>query len=139
MYNLSITIIKNVLNLTYIENTGGAFGFGNNNTMMLIILNVILITMILKIALSKKNKLSNYILIGLGLVLSGGIGNLIDRIFRGFVIDYIDFNPLIKYPVFNIADICVVLGCMIVGINIIVDVIKERNKLSKIQYTGRNK
>lgn len=50
-----------------------------------------------------------WILISLATIVAGGIGNLIDRIFRGYVIDYIDITPLIKYPMFNIADICVVV------------------------------
>ena len=128
IYNSSITVIKGVLNLTYIENTGGAFGIGNNSTIMFVIANTIVITLITKFIISKKNDLSTCILIDLGLILAGGIGNLIDRIFRGFVIDYIDFNPLIKYPVFNLADICVVVGCMIIGINLVVNIIKERKE-----------
>jgi len=123
IYNSSITVIKGVLNLTYIENTGGAFGIGNNSTIMFVIANIIIITIITKLILSKNNELPTYILLGLGLIIAGGLGNLIDRIFRGFVVDYIDFNPLIKYPVFNIADVCVVIGCIIAGINVIANVV----------------
>ena len=104
------------MDITYVENTGAAFGIGNDSTIMFIIVSVILITVITKFILSEKNQISTYILVSLGLILAGGIGNLIDRIFRGFVVDYIDFSPLIKYPVFNFADICVVVGCMIVVI-----------------------
>ena len=43
-------------------------------------------------------------------------------------IEFIDINPLIKYPVFNLADICVVVGCMIIGISLIIDVIKEKKE-----------
>ena len=93
---------------------------------MFIIVNAIIITLITKFILSKKNDISTYVLIGLGLILSGGIGNLIDRVFRGFVVDYIDFNQLIKFPVFNFADICVVIGCIIIGIDLVYNVIKER-------------
>ena len=129
IYNSSITVIQGLLNFTYVENTGGAFGIGNNSTIMFVIVNVIVITIITKFIISKKDDLPTSILIGLGLILAGGIGNLIDRIFRGFVIDYIDFNPLIKYPAFNIADICVMLGCVIIGIDLFVNVIRERKKL----------
>ena len=128
IYNSSITIIQGILSFTYVENTGGAFGIGNNSTIMFILVNVIVITIITKFIISKKDDLPIKILIGLGLILAGGIGNLIDRISRGFVIDYIDFNPLIKYPAFNIADICVVIGCIIIAINLIVDIIKERKE-----------
>ena len=129
IYNSTLIVIDGLLNLTYIENTGGAFGIGNNSTIIFVIVNSVIITLITKFLLSKKDELSTYILIGLSLILAGGIGNLIDRIFRGFVVDYIDFSPLIKSPVFNIADICVVVGCMIVGINLIINIIRDRNKL----------
>ena len=128
IYNFSITIIDGILNLTYVENTGGAFGVGSNNTFIIIIINVFSLILITKFILSRKNEISQYMIIGLGLILAGGIGNLIDRILRGFVIDYIDINPLIEYPVFNIADICVVIGCLTIGINIIVNIIKERKE-----------
>ena len=128
IYNSGLTIIDGVLNLTYVENTGGAFGIGNNSIVMFVIVNVIVITLITKFVISKSNEISINILVSLGLILAGGIGNLIDRVFRGFVVDYIDFSPLIKYPVFNFADICVVIGCIAIGINLVADVIKERKK-----------
>lgn len=109
IHNSTITIFKGILNFTYVENRGGAFGIGNNSTIMFIIANIIIIAVILKLILFKKNNISIGILISLTLIMAGGIGNLIDRIFRGYVIDYIDINPLIKYPMFNIADICVVV------------------------------
>lgn len=126
MYNSNITVLEGILSFTYVENKGGAYGIGNDSTLMFIIVNAIVITLITKFILSKKNDISTYILISLGLILAGGTGNLVDRVFRGFVVDYIDFNHLIKFPVFNIADICVVLGCMLVIINLIINTIKER-------------
>ena len=128
LYNSSITVLDKVLNLTYVENTGGAFGIGNDGTMMFIVVTLIVMAIIIKFILSKKDEISTSILIALGLILAGGIGNLVDRIFRGFVVDYIDFNPLIKYPIFNLSDICIVLGCIIIGINLIIEAIKSRNK-----------
>jgi len=128
IYNSSVTVIDGILNLTYVENTGGAFGIGNNSIIILIITSIIILTVSTKFVISKKDEISLYILVGLGLILAGGIGNLIDRVFRGFVVDYIDISPLIKYPVFNIADICIVVGSFIIGINLIVNVIKERKE-----------
>ena len=128
VYNSSVTIINGILNLTYVENTGGAFGIADNSTIMFVIVNIIVLGLITKFIISKKDEVTTYILIGLGLILSGGTGNLIDRISRGYVIDYIDFNPLIKYPVFNIADIFVVVGCVIIGINLFSNVIIEKKE-----------
>lgn len=127
LFNSSISIIDGVLSFTYVENNGGAYGIGNDSTFMFIIVSLVIITLIIKFILSKNNSIPIHILFSLGLIVAGGIGNLIDRIFRGFVIDYIDFNSIIKYPVFNLADICVVLGCMGIGIYIIIEMIKDRN------------
>ena len=124
IYNSSKVIINGVLNLTYIENTGGAFGFGSNNIWIFIILNIAIILFIIIYITLKKNKLNNFMLFSFGLIISGGIGNLIDRIFRGYVVDYIDLNQLINYPMFNFADICIVIGCLF----IIIGLVREKNE-----------
>ena len=126
LYNSTITIFEGILNLTYVENTGAAFGIGSSSTIMFIIANIIIIAIISKFIVSKKDEITISILISLTLIMAGGIGNLIDRVFRGYVIDYIDINPLIKYPMFNIADICVVAGCIIIVIYAIGTNIKEK-------------
>ena len=128
IFNSSIILIPHVLNLTYVQNTGAAFGIGSNSTSMFVAVNVVIIGLITYFIFSKKEELSKLILIALHLVLAGGIGNLIDRIARGFVIDYIDISPLIKYPVFNLADIFVVIGCLIIAVFLVKDtVIKKKN------------
>ena len=125
---IKIVIKSKLFNLTYIQNTGAAFGIGSNSTSMFIAVNVVIIGLIAYFIFSKGEELSKLILIALHLVLAGGISNLIDRIVRGFVIDYIDISPLIKYPVFNLADIFVVAGCIIIAISLIKDtVIKKKN------------
>ena len=128
IFNSSIILIPHVLNLTYVQNTGAAFGIGSDSTSMFVAVNVVIIGLISYFIFSKKEELSKLILIALHLVLAGGIGNLIDRIARGFVIDYIDISPLIKYPVFNLADIFVVIGCLIIAVFLVKDtVIKKKN------------
>lgn len=128
IFNSSIILIPHVLNLTYVQNTGAAFGIGSNSTSMFVAVNVVIIGLITYFIFSKKEELSKLILIALHLVLAGGIGNLIDRIARGFVIDYIDISPLIKYPVFNLADIFVAIGCLIIAVFLVKDtVIKKKN------------
>lgn len=119
LYNSSKVLIKGLLNFTYVENIGGAFGIGNN-VIILIIVNTILILLLLKFITSKINEISTHLLVPITSIVAGGIGNLIDRIFKGYVIDYIDINPLFKYPIFNFADMCIVLGSALVIINLIV-------------------
>ncbi len=129
LYNSSTVLIPNILNLTYVENTGAAFGIGSNSTIMFVIVNIIIIGLITYFIYAKKEDISNSMLLSLHLVLVGGIGNLIDRILRGFVVDYIDINPIFKFPVFNIADVCITIGCIIIVIQLLINVIKERKKL----------
>ena len=95
IFNSSIILIPHVLNLTYVQNTGAAFGIGSNSTSMFVAVNVVIIGLITYFIFSKKEELSKLILIALHLVLAGGIGNLIDRIVRGFVIDYFQFGRYI--------------------------------------------
>ena len=101
-----LTIIPNFLNLTYTENTGAAFGIGTNN--IILIFSIIMVMAL--IYYIKAKKIDNQI--PYMLIISGAIGNMIDRIFRGFVIDYIDVN-LFNFPNFNIADICIVIGFLL--------------------------
>ena len=105
--NQNITIIPNFLSFNYTQNTGAAFNIGTNNIITIIIINVIIIGLIIKFI--KDNDLHIGALFSLFIVLAGGISNLIDRIFRGFVIDFIDVN-IFNFPNFNVADICIVLG-----------------------------
>lgn len=119
-------VLTGILNFTYVENTGGAYGIGTNNIVTFIVINIIIISVFMKFITSRINEINIKILSAMSLIIAGGIGNLIDRIFRGYVIDFIDINPVFKYPVFNIADICVVIGCIIIAIDLIANTIKSR-------------
>ena len=124
-------VIPHVLKLTYIQNTGAAFGIGSNSTSMFVAVNLVIIGLIIYFIFSKKEEISKLILIALHLIVAGGISNLIDRIIRGFVIDYIDISLLIRYPVFNLADIFIVVGCIIIAISLIKDVILKKKNIGE--------
>ena len=102
---------KDVLHLTYVENTGAAFGMlKDQRWVFLVISTVALGGMIAYIALTKaKHPLE---ITSVAFIVGGGIGNMIDRISRGFVVDLVDVRciPFWKY-VFNVADIFVCVGC----------------------------
>jgi signal peptidase II len=102
----SIPIIKNVFHLTYVKNTGAAFGILKDHSNFFIIISVLIIMSIIafKFYFDNKNRWFNG---GLALITGGAIGNLIDRFRLGFVIDYLDFRI---WPVFNLADSAVVIG-----------------------------
>ena len=106
LINIRIPVIDNIFYLTYLQNTGGAWGILENNKMIFIIaIPIILIAII--IYLLKSKNISKLERIGFCVLIGGAIGNYIDRIARGYVVDFIDF---IIWPVFNIADIAVVVG-----------------------------
>lgn len=126
VFNSSIQIIKGVLNFTYVENTGGAYGIGSNNILIFIIINIIILGILMKFAISKREEIDTISLIAISLIIAGGMGNLIDRVARGYVVDFVDINPVLKYPVFNIADIFVVTGCIVIAIELIYRTIKSR-------------
>lgn len=104
-------LIQNVVAFTYVENRGVAFGMLQNQRWLFTTVTAAVIVFGFYCLLSGKIK-SNYILTTAILILSGGLGNLIDRVFRGYVIDYIE--PLfIRFAVFNFADILVTAGAFL--------------------------
>ena len=115
--NLPNNIINGVLNFTYCENRGIAFGVGQGGAKIFALITLLMIIVALIYIAFKFNKLKGLTVFGIALVISGGIGNLIDRLFRGYVIDYIDFSEIVDFPIFNFADICIVVGVIIIGIS----------------------
>ena len=121
-----LTVIKNFFNITYINNYGAAWSLLNNKSTLLIIMSIIFAIIIYRfIYLFEQNKRNN---IAFGLLLGGIIGNLIDRWLFGYVRDFLDFKIFsYHYPVFNIADIAVVVGALL----LIIAIIKGEDKLGK--------
>lgn len=112
----SIPVINNIFNLTYVENRGAAFGMLQNNQTIFIVVAAIASCYGLYYLHTKK--VNNIGKIGILLVISGAVGNLIDRVRLGFVIDYLDFHIIWSY-VFNLADCFVVVGTILLCIYII--------------------
>ena len=112
----SIPVINNIFNLTYVENRGAAFGMLQNNQIIFIV--VAAIASCYGIYYLHTKKINNIGKIGIILVISGAIGNLIDRVRLGFVVDYLDFHIIWNY-VFNLADCFVVVGTILLCIYII--------------------
>lgn len=112
----SVPVINNIFNLTYVENRGAAFGMLQNNQTIFIV--VAAIASCYGIYYLHTKKMNNIGKIGIILVISGAIGNLIDRVRLGFVVDYLDFHIIWNY-VFNLADCFVVVGTILLCIYII--------------------
>lgn len=112
----SIPIIQNVFHFTYVENRGAAFGMLENNQIIFVI--VALAASIFGLYYLHTKKINLIGKTGIILIISGAIGNAIDRLRLGFVVDYFDFRIIWEY-VFNIADVFVVVGTILLCIYII--------------------
>lgn len=105
-----INIIPNFFTLIRVHNTGAAWSILSDNTYLLILLSIFALA-IIYILFIKNHSLKKYETVTLGVLIGGILGNLFDRIFRGYVIDYLDFQILhYNFPVFNFADICIVIS-----------------------------
>lgn len=114
-YGESLPIIKNIFHLTLVHNTGIAFGLFKDRGMVFIIVPVIaIILLIFNLYYYKQNDeaLSHSYILAFSLILGGAIGNLIDRIMYGYVIDFIDLRI---WPVFNIADSAITVGAVMIA------------------------
>ena len=122
----TVPIIEDVLHLTYVENRGAAFGILSEHRWVFITISSIAIIAIgayVFLGFAQKKLYA----ISLTVILSGGIGNMIDRIFLGYVIDFIDFR-LINFAVFNGADSFVCVGAGLLILALILDIINEYKK-----------
>ena len=118
-YGQSITIIKNFFNITLIGNTGAAFSILSSNTILLIIISVVVLN-VLYFFFIKGKTLTDFEQVSYGFLVGGIMGNLIDRILRMQVVDYLDFNIFgYNFPVFNLADIVIVISMILIVIQII--------------------
>lgn len=114
--NKDISLIPGVLKFHTVQNRGGAFGVGQNSTFSFIVSNIIVLGILIKFIHMQANQIDKKTSVALALVLAGGFSNLIDRIFKGFVVDFIDISELINFPNFNFADICIVIGWVLLAL-----------------------
>ena len=108
--NQTIPVIKNIFHLTYITNSGSAFGILKGWQLPLIFFSVAVIGFIFYY-LNKISEKEKSLQVFVGFVLGSAIGNLVDRILYGHVIDFLDFRI---WPVFNVADSAITLGAVLV-------------------------
>ena len=106
----TIPLIENVFHLTYVENRGAAFSlFAQFDSRWIFVVLACVITVVILIALQKKYMQTVLGRWSLVLIAAGALGNAIDRVAHGFVVDLFDFR-LIHFPVFNVADIFICIG-----------------------------
>ena len=113
-------VLLPIMNLTFVVNYGFAFGLLNNPSLNQILVSLVILAIIiyfLYLLIKTQDKIFQ---LTLTLILAGALGNFIDRIFRGFVIDFIDiYIGKYHWPAFNIADSCITVGFVVLMINIL--------------------
>lgn len=113
------------LNFTYCENTGMSFSLLEGHRVILIAVPVLLIALVIWFVFTGKMMTDrNDVMIALGALAGGGLGNLIDRVLQGYVVDFIDVR-IINFAIFNFADICAVCGGIYFGVVLLIEEIKE--------------
>lgn len=113
----SIHIIPKVIDFVYVKNTGAAFSIMSDSTILLGIISI-LFCIGVAVYWYKKKPQNEIIKLALTLVFAGAFGNAIDRIFRGFVVDFIS-TVFVRFPVFNIADIAITCGAALLAVYLI--------------------
>lgn len=122
-------LIPGLIDIIYVRNDGGAWGMLGGSTWLLLSLTVVIMLVCIALLLKygAKNKFMFWAIL---LIISGGLGNMIDRIFRGgYVVDFLHFTFWDSFPVFNVADCAIVIGGIMLVLYLISGIFKEyRNK-----------
>ena len=118
-----IPVIKGVFHWKYIQNRGAAFGMlADNREVFLVISSVAIVVMAIYLLFTRTDRL--WWMIGIGMLVGGGIGNMIDRIALGYVVDFI-YVALIDFAVFNVADCFVCVGVALLMYLSVLDLVRE--------------
>ena len=115
---ISNEVINNFFYITHINNEGAAFSILNGKTIFLIVISIIVIIILLNY-IRKNNIKDKLSIISISLVIGGSLGNLFDRITKGYVVDFLDFHIFgYNFPVFNIADTFITVGVFLLFISL---------------------
>lgn len=109
--NLMVNPIESkFINLTYLENRGAAFGILQDKRILFVILTISIVLYLIYYFVKNIKKNPTILNIAMAMIISGAIGNFYDRLFQAYVVDFIEFS-FVNFPVFNVADIFVTVGC----------------------------
>ena len=124
VYGASVEILPGIVDFTYIHNNGAAFGMLQGKSWVLLSITSVIILLCLALVLKNSLK-SNVLKVAITLVLAGGVGNLIDRIFNGGnVVDFIELK-FVDFAIFNFADCCITVGAVLIILDFIIELIKD--------------
>ena len=119
----SIPVIDHIFHITYVQNTGAAFSMLQGHPLLLIIIPGIVLMIGIVFVCTQAKAYNRVFMVSVSLIVGGGLGNLTDRLSQGYVTDMFDFRV---FPVFNVADICVCVGCGLLMLYMIIYANKGR-------------
>ncbi len=129
-------LIKGLLNFYYIHNDGGAWGLLGGYTGILLFVTVVIMVACV-VWLIRKGRQNKLLFWATCLIVSGGLGNMLDRIFRnGNVVDFLQFGFWQDFPIFNIADCGIVIGCGLLILYFIIDTVNDIKKRKRENGNG---
>jgi len=111
-----ISVIPGILDITHIRNDGAAYNLFSQMPIILIVMPALVMLAGLIYIGATYRKSNSLLMVAIAMVIGGGLGNLVDRISKGYVVDYLDIHFI---PVFNVADICICIGCGLLFIYLI--------------------
>lgn len=133
----SAELIPGVFNLYYVHNNGGAWGILAGYTWVLLAVTAVIMIIGITVLVCKGLK-NPWLFWSISLILSGGLGNMYDRIFNaGRVVDFIQFDFWKIFPIFNIADCAIVAGCCVLILYFILDTVGEQKRRKEISNDGK--
>lgn len=121
----SIPVIADFFHLTYIQNRGAAFSLMEGASWLLVLFPAAMIIAALIYLVIGGKKRAPMCRLSLSFIVAGGVGNLIDRLYLGYVVDYLDFG---SFPVFNLADIFICCGCFLLALYVLFFESKSKDK-----------
>lgn len=134
--NAPIRAIPYLFNLTFTTNTGAAWGMLSDKRWIFLVVSSIAILALLLFILIKRPR-EKLLCWSLTLLLAGGIGNMIDRVLLGYVVDFIEFG-FVEFPVFNVADSCVSIGAVLLILYMVISIIKENKQNARTDGNNIN-
>lgn len=134
------TVIEGFFYITYIRNTGAAWSIGGGSDVFMtivIVLTFVAVAVILAVIYFPDKRKNLFFVVGLALIAGGAVGNLVDRLMLGYVRDFLDFYPFgYNFPVFNVADMSLVVGVIMTVICILVFFFKPEKKVESENADG---
>lgn len=121
----NLVLIKNLITIANNSNTDTAYSLGANSIILLMAVNIIVIYALAKILVTNYQKINDTLKTGICLIIAGEASNLIDMIFKGYEIKII---TILKYKSFNLADVSIIIGFILIVLSILVEMVKSQEK-----------